>query len=308
MGTPEEHEGLLPSGAVVNAHTYFAHCYKGQDGWQHVMEAYKKGNGQGVLYDYEFLNNQKGHNVGAAMSPFAGFVGCAEGIRAWCWQLLHKDSNGEPPLPPIKPSTKARVLQNLKEQVQKVKEKYPNQKAPKVMVMGALGRCGTGARECAHACGLETIDWDMEETKKGGPFPEILQSDIFVNCILLQGKMAPFLSLEMIDDPSLQGARNLRVIADVSCDPSSKYNPIPVYDHITSWEKPALPVRKGSSSNDSTTLPLDVVSVDNLPSVLAEEASYAFGEVLLPLLLEYPGCSCWEDSAKIHRKNIDKLN
>ena len=27
--------------------------------------------------------------------------------------------------------------------------------------------------------------WDMEETKQGGPFPDILDFDIFVNCIFL---------------------------------------------------------------------------------------------------------------------------
>jgi saccharopine dehydrogenase (NAD+, L-lysine forming) len=191
-------------------------------------------------------------------------------------------------------------VEDLKGQLQEVATKFPDQTPPKVMVMGALGRCGTGARECAHACGLETIDWDMAETAKGGPFPEILQSDIFFNCILLRGTMPPFLTRDMIDDPDLQSTRKLRVIADVSCDPTSEYNPIPVYDHITSWEKPAFRIRDGA-------MPLDVISVDNLPSVLAEEASYAFGDVLLPLLLEYPSSSCWEDSAKIYRENLEKL-
>ena len=302
IGTPEEHVDLLKAtdGAFVNHHTYFAHCYKGQDGWEKVMQAYQNGGDKAVLYDYEFLWNQKKHNVGAAMSPFAGFVGCAQGIRAWCWQKLH---DGEP-LPAIVPSTKAKLIEMLKAEVDKVVA--AGGEKPKVMVMGALGRCGGGARECAHGVGSETIDWDMEETKKGGPFPEILGADIFVNCILLRGKMAPFLTLDMIDDEKLQATRKLRVISDVSCDPTSEYNPIPVYDHITSWEKPALRVRDGKTGGSK--LPLDVISVDNLPSVLAEEASYAFGETLLPLLLDYPACSCWEDSAKIFRENLAKLS
>jgi saccharopine dehydrogenase (NAD+, L-lysine forming) len=143
------------------------------------------------------------------------------------------------------------------------------------------------------------------ETKKGGPFPEILEADIFVNCILLRGEMSPFLTLDMIDDPNLQANRNLRVIADVSCDPNSEFNPIPVYDRITSWEEPALRVRDGKTGGSS--LPLDVISVDNLPSVLAEEASAAFGDVLLPLLLDYPEGSCWNDSAKIFKENVARL-
>lgn len=56
-----------------------------------------------------------------------------------------------------------------------------------VLVMGALGRCGGGAVDCAVRAGLEVIKWDKDETAKGGPFPEILTDcDVFVNCILLQ--------------------------------------------------------------------------------------------------------------------------
>jgi saccharopine dehydrogenase (NAD+, L-lysine forming) len=304
LGAPEEHVSVLAStgGAIVNAHTYFAHCYKGQEGYEQVLEAYRKGNGKGLLFDYEFLWNQNKQNVGAAMSPFAGFVGCAQGIRAWSWQVLHEADNVSS-LPPIVPSTKAKLVEELKDQINAVVSMGKSK--PRVMVMGALGRCGTGARECAHSCGLETIDWDLEETKNGGPFPEILKADIFVNCILLQAETAPFLTLDMIDDPNLQATRKLRVIADVSCDPNSQYNPIPVYNHITSWEEPAMRVRDGKRGG--SVLPLEVISVDNLPSVLAEEASYAFGETLLPLLMDYPKCSCWNDSAKIFQEKVADL-
>jgi hypothetical protein len=59
--------------------------------------------------------------------------------------------------------------------------------APVVLVMGALGRCGGGAVDCATRAGLEVIKWDKDETAKGGPFPEILTDcDVFINCILLQ--------------------------------------------------------------------------------------------------------------------------
>lgn len=33
------------------------------------------------------------------------------------------------------------------------------------------------------------IQWDMAETKKGGPFEEIVTSDIFINCIYLSAKI-----------------------------------------------------------------------------------------------------------------------
>lgn len=46
-------------------------------------------------------------------------------------------------------------------------------------------------------------------------------------------------------------------------------------------------------------VPLDVVSIDNLPSVLAEEASLAFADLLLPALLEYPGSKGWAEAEKV---------
>jgi saccharopine dehydrogenase (NAD+, L-lysine-forming) len=45
--------------------THFAHVFKNQDGWQHVLECFKRGNG--VLYDFEFLDNPEGKNVGAGV-------------------------------------------------------------------------------------------------------------------------------------------------------------------------------------------------------------------------------------------------
>ncbi len=88
--------------------------------------------------------------------------------------------------------------------------------SPKVMVMGALGRCGNGAVEFVKRAGIsdsDIIKWDMAETSAGGPFDEILKHDIFVNCIYLSKPIPPFITKEMIE-----GSRALSVICDVSCD------------------------------------------------------------------------------------------
>ncbi|CAG8774524.1 15722_t:CDS:2, partial [Funneliformis caledonium] len=113
-------------------------------------------------------------------------------------------------------------------------------RSPRVMVMGALGRCGKGAVEFAQRAGIQDeniIKWDIEETKKGGPFKEILECDIFVNCIYLNHKIQPFLTKEMLD----QG-RQLSVLVDVSCDTTNPNNPIPVYDVNTTFDKPTAHV------------------------------------------------------------------
>lgn len=85
----------------------------------------------------------------------------------------------------------------------------------------------------------------MAETKKGGPFEEIVTSDIFINCIYLSAKIPckfksdlpyfellsnffipAFVNVESLASPK----RNLSVICDVSADTTNPYNPVPVYD------------------------------------------------------------------------------
>jgi saccharopine dehydrogenase (NAD+, L-lysine-forming) len=55
---------------------------------------------------------------------------------------------------------------------------------PRVLIIGALGRVGTGAGDLCDALGLAVTSWDMAETAHGGPFPEVLEHEIFLNCIL----------------------------------------------------------------------------------------------------------------------------
>lgn len=53
---------------------------------------------------------------------------------------------------------------------------------------------------------------DMAETSKGRPFPKIVESDMFVNCIYLISKMPNFVDLKSLDTPD----RKPSVICDVS--------------------------------------------------------------------------------------------
>ena len=58
---------------------------------------------------------------------------------------------------------------------------------PTVMVLGALGRCGTGACDLFIKAGLPEKNitrWDLKETKdRHGPYEEIVQHDIFLNAV-----------------------------------------------------------------------------------------------------------------------------
>jgi len=142
----------------------------------------------------------------------------------------------------------------------------------RAIVIGALGRVGTGAADLCAAMGVPVTKWDMAETASGGPFPEILQHEIFLNCILARPGCPVFVPASAKTDP-----RKLTVIGDIACDPTSAFSPIKVYDRVTEWEAPALRVHD--------TPPLDVTAIDNLPSLLPLESSEDYATQLLPSLL-----------------------
>jgi saccharopine dehydrogenase (NAD+, L-lysine-forming) len=87
--------------------------------------------------------------------------------------------------------------------------------------------------------------------------------------------------------------RQLRVIADVSCDPNSSYNPIPIYDRSTTFADPLVRVAGGSDL-------LDVMAIDNLPSMLPIESSNDYADQLLPYLLRLDdiGSGVWARAAQ----------
>lgn len=56
----------------------------------------------------------------------------------------------------------------------------------------------------------------MKETAKGGPFQEIVDVDIFVNCIYLSQPIPKFITSEFMAQAG--DARRLAVVVDVSCE------------------------------------------------------------------------------------------
>ncbi len=143
---------------------------------------------------------------------------------------------------------------------------------PSAIVIGAMGRVGTGAADLCEAMGVAVTKWDMAETASGGPFPEVLQHDLFLNCIFARPGTPVFVPKE-----ALTAERRLTAIGDVACDPDSDYNPVPVYNQATSWDARVLRV--------ATDPVMDVMAIDNLPSILPVESSQDYASQLLPSLL-----------------------
>ncbi|EZG01810.1 hypothetical protein H106_07870 [Trichophyton rubrum CBS 735.88] len=285
---------------LKHSHVTFAHCFKNQGGWEKVLGRWSRGGG--VLYDLEFLQDDKGRRV-AAFGYHAGFAGAALAIKTWAWQLENPDGT---PLPGVDEftdgkgyySSEEEMLEQIRGDVARG-EKIAGRR-PQILVIGALGRCGRGAVDACVKSGCEDIlRWDMAETAKGGPFIEIVEADIFINCIYLSEKIAPFVDMNSLKTPN----RRLSVVCDVSCDTSNPNNPIPIYDVNTTFDKPTIPV---SVSNP----PLSVISIDHLPSLLPAESSDAFSNDLLPSMLEIPNRAShpvWQRAEKLFRQKVATL-
>ena len=128
----------------------FAHCYKQQGGWTDVLQRWQDGQPTGMLYDLEFLQDERGRRV-AAFGYHAGFAGAAVGALALAEQVGSDGEKGR--LGEIKPYPNEDALVNyVKGQLEKV-EKSLGRK-PRALVIGALGRCGSGAVDFFLKAGL----------------------------------------------------------------------------------------------------------------------------------------------------------
>jgi saccharopine dehydrogenase (NAD+, L-lysine-forming) len=126
---------------LQHTHIQFAHCYKQQAGWSKVLARFHRGGG--TLYDLEFLNDAAGRRV-AAFGFHAGFAGAAAGALAYAAQ-----KKGET-LGLLEPYLNEEAM------IADVKAKLGGSgKGTKVLVMGALGRCGRGAVDLLRKIGLE---------------------------------------------------------------------------------------------------------------------------------------------------------
>jgi saccharopine dehydrogenase (NAD+, L-lysine-forming) len=283
---------------LVHEHIQFAHCYKDQGGWKDVLQRFPQGNG--VLYDLEFLENEQGRRV-AAFGYYAGFAGAAIGVLDWAFKQLHSDSENLPGVTPY--SNEEELITDVKKLLSEALAKNGNV-YPTALVIGALGRCGSGAIDLFKKVGIpeeNVAKWDMAETAKGGPFQEIVDTNIFVNCIYLSKPIPPFINLETLNNPN----RKLTSIVDVSADTTNPHNPIPVYTIATVFNDPTVAVETTQGPK------LSVCSIDHLPSLLPREASEFFSRDLMPSLLQLPQrdtAPVWVRAKQLFDKHVARLS
>ncbi|MEG8278116.1 saccharopine dehydrogenase [Streptomyces sp. AHA2] len=238
---------------LTHRHIFFGHAFKGQPGAAALLRRFTAGGG--ALYDLEYLVDDTGRRL-AAFGFWAGYLGAALAV------LQHRGRLRAP----LTPTTKEELDETLKA--------APGDGEFTGLVVGALGRSGRGARSAFAAAGTDPTCWDLAETRDLDR-PALLRHDVMVNCVLATGPVPPFVRAQDLDDPG----RRLRTLCDVTCDVGSPLNVLPVYDETTDWDAPARRLRD--------TPPLDLIAIDNLPSLLPLESSTDFSAALLPHLLDF---------------------
>ena len=264
---------------LKHSHIMFGHAFKGQVSGKKLLKKFKSGGG--TLYDIEYLTQETGKRV-AAFGYWAGYAGAYVALKVWISQLKKEECA---PLSAF--NDKKKLLDDVSNEINSVKT------LPSAIVIGSLGRVGRGVCDFCENLSLNIKKWDLTETVSGGPFHEILNHEILFNCVVATPNTPVFFRPDYI-----ASKRKLSVIGDIACDPDSDYNPIPIYNTPTTWSKPGL--------NIASDPPLDVMAIDNLPSLLPKESSIDFAEQLFPYLLGFDkeNKEVWKRSKQIFKSKM----
>eukprot|EP01084_Bolivina_argentea_P001782 3288_1 len=125
-------------------HIFFAHCFKGQNEAVPLLQRFKAGNGE--ILDLEYLVNDNGRRV-AAFGRAAGMAGMAMGIIVWAKQILKEKLDAIDSW-----ASEKAMIAECKQLLERAVPLTKAKKLPKVIVIGALGRCGGGSVYIGKAC------------------------------------------------------------------------------------------------------------------------------------------------------------
>jgi saccharopine dehydrogenase (NAD+, L-lysine-forming) len=246
----------LPDGPpeLEHRHVMFGHAFKGQVGGKELLARFVAGGG--ALLDLEYLTGAGGHRL-AAFGYWAGYIGAA---------LAVLQARGVLPVP-VTPWTRAELDEMI----------AASANGLRALVTGALGRSGRGACDALVVAGIAPTRWDRSDTKVLD-HAALLDHDILVNGVLVNEPTPPFVTRDL-----LAGPHRLSVVADVTVDVTSSLNVLPIYDEVTTWDEPVRPASG-----------VDLIAIDNLPSLLPVEASTTFSAELTPQLHSLDAGEPWQ--------------
>jgi saccharopine dehydrogenase (NAD+, L-lysine-forming) len=255
---------------LIHRHFQAGHCLDGETGSTQLLQRYKTGGG--TLYALEkLLDSRKKQIVLRSDGYFAGVCGAAVALMVW----QQKRSGANPPY---------RILQyfktksQLKEYLRSTINPGHLQTEENCLIIAPDGNVGHGVRAILKALGIKYDTWTRKETINPETFKTIIDYEIVFNGISIESldgsEPCPiFLSHETLE--SAHGCK-LSLIADIACYAKNPRNPFPVYSQVTTFANPTL--RTGN---------VDIMAIDNLPTMLPEICSEEISEDFFPLLCQY---------------------
>jgi saccharopine dehydrogenase (NAD+, L-lysine-forming) len=256
-----------------HTHVYFSHTFKKQSNSTYILNLFKKSNS--ILYDLEYFlyNNTRLLTFGFQ----AGLVGCTLGIL----QFYYKINRGE-----LKNLGYWSSFSNLFNDLIIIFCSCEEIDNVKICLIGPFGNCGQGVR---HLLNMLNLKYDLfdSKTKK----VDLEKYDIVYNCINLKKNIGTWF------DNNTPFYKNI-IICDISCDYNNEFNPIKIYNNKTTWDNPVFKYNEY----------VDIIAIDNLPSLLPFESSNIFSNKLVHLLSCYKkdDYCFWKNSYNIFLSNIQE--
>ncbi len=251
---------------ILHTHIYFSHSYQNQTGSDLILKYFKKSSS--ILYDLEYFVDSNNNRL-TSFGFWAGVTGCGLSLIQYT-NFINKREDINNLIPWLN-------IQNLFDDISKCLEIKKN---IKIGLIGSKGNCGQGVKFILDKFKFDYVNIDRNDSK-------ILLNkyDIILNCI----KLDPNINETWFDNSTVFTKPIL--ICDISCDYTKPNNPIKLYNRATTWKNPVFSYNKL----------VQIISIDNLPSLIPKESSDDFSQKLFEILLEYNS-----DPNKIWERNFLK--
>jgi len=250
-------------------HVYFSHSYKNQINSNKILRSFANSNSE--LYDFEYFLDDNGNRI-IAFGFYAGYIGCCLGLLQYFTKKYTKNN--------ISNLTPWKSTNELLNSIIKIYKKDIL-----IAVIGSNGKSGQSIIKLLDYLELSYKCYTKEAVKINLEY-----FDIIYNCIKLDEKLD-----ETWLDTNTQFIKPITIV-DVSCDYTRINNPIKLYNKATTFTNPV----------ESVNEYVDIITIDNLPSLLPKDSSDKFSEIFLKLLLNY-GDNNWNNNKKIYYNMIKNI-
>ena len=248
-------------------HLYFSHTFKNQSNSHTILNNFKQGGG--TIYDLEYF--MESNNRLFAFGFYAGIVGCYLGLLQFYYKKQSKNIHL------IKPFNSYEMLFN------DIYNEYVSIYIQPTIAIIGNGRCAKGVIHLLNQLNLPYTLYTKDMNKDN-----LHKYNIILNCILLTNLIEPFITndtLPLFIDPT--------IIVDISCDCSNINNPIPIYTRLSNFNEPIITINNN----------VDVIAIDNLPTLLPRDSSSAFSAKLINLFID-TNKNSWDKNRAIYQNAL----